>query len=193
MKRGSVLVSLVALGLAGLVPAPLPIQGAKGSGTIAFQATVGGAVRDGGAVGAPQAMVTAFAGETDFNGCALVKNKVTQAPFGAYRFVIHVNYLAGINMMLDGIRPHVPREVDLEVYNYRAAVSTYNATLNLAFVIGGHLYFTGAHTTVTMRNGGLDGTISSRDLLRSYPSRVSDLTLQARWHCGAIFHVQGTV
>ena len=141
----------------------------------------------------PQGTVTDIIGDSDFNGCALVKNKLTQPPFGAYRFQIHINLMSGINMMLAGIRPHVQQEVELEVYNYRTNVSAYNATLSLAFVIGGHLYFTGTHTTVTTRNGGLDGTISSRDLLRTYPSRVADLTLRASWHCTTIFHVLGTV
>lgn len=138
-------------------------------------------------------MVTDTTGETDLNVCAIAKNKVTRAPFGAYRFEIHIDLKSGINMLLDGIRPHVQQEVELEVHDYRANVTTYNATLSLAFVIGGHLYFTGTHTTVTVRSGGLDGTISSRDLLRSYPSRVSGLTLRASWHCTTMFHVPGKV
>ena len=138
-------------------------------------------------------MVTDLTGETDFNGCAIVKNKVTQPPFGAYRFDIHINYMSGINMMLEGLRPHVQQEVELEVYDYRAGVLNYGAKLSLAFVIGGHLYFTGTHTTVTMRNGGLDGIIRSQDVLRSYPTHVVDLKLQASWHCATMFHVQGKV
>jgi hypothetical protein len=191
--RGRVLLSIVILGLIGAAPAPLRAQGANGSGMIAFRATVGGSVRDTGTISTRQGMVTDLTGGTDFNGCALVKNKDTEAPFGAYRFNIHVNYMSGINLMLDGIRPHVQQEIELEVYNYRANVSTYNATLSLAFVMGGRLYFTGTHTTVTMRNGGLDGTIRSVDVLRSYPTRVSDLTLQATWHCSTLFHVARSV
>ena len=191
--RGCVLLSAIVVGCVGLAPLPLHAQGTRRPTPIVFRATVGGAVRDSGTVSVPQGMVADPTGETDFNGCAVVKNKVTQAPFGAYRFVIHVNFLSGINMMLDGIRPRAQQEVELEVYNYRGGVPTYKAALSLAFVIGGRLYFTGTHTTVTMRNGGLDGTITSRDLLRSYPSRVSDLTLQASWHCTTLFHVQRTV
>lgn len=189
--RGCVFLSIIVLGLAGLVPAPLSAQGAPESGMIAVRVMVGGDIRDSGTVSAPESMVTDIAGETDFNGCGIVKNKARQAPFGAYRFAIHINYLSGINMMLDGIKPHVAQEVELEVYNYRPSVSTYSAKLSLAFVIGGHLYFTGTHTTVTMRHGGLDGTISSHDVLRSSPTRVSDLRLQASWHCTTIFHVLG--
>lgn len=159
--RRCVPLTLAIFGLAGLLPAPIHAQGAHGPGTIVFRATVAGAVRDSGTIGVPQGMVTDTIGDTDFNGCALVKNK--------------------------------QQEVELEVYNYRANVSAYDTTLSLAFVIGGHLYFTGTHTTVTTRNGGLDGTISSRDLLRTYPSRVSDLTLRASWHCTTLFHVQGKV
>jgi len=189
--RRCVPLTLAIFGLAGLLPAPIHAQGAHGPGTIVFRATVAGAVRDSGTIGVPQGMVTDTIGDTDFNGCALVKNKLTQLPFGAYRFQVHINFMSGINLMLAGIRPHVQQE--LEVYNYRANVSAYDTTLSLAFVIGGHLYFTGTHTTVTTRNGGLDGTISSRDLLRTYPSRVSDLTLRASWHCTTLFHVQGKV
>jgi hypothetical protein len=188
-----VLLSIVILGLVGAAPPPLQARNAQGSGTFAFQATVGGAVTDKGAISVPQGMVPDATGGTDFNGCALVKNKDMEAPFGAYRFDIHVNYMSGINMMLDGIRPHVRQEIELEVYNYRANVSTYNATLSLAFVMGGRLYFTGTHTTVTMRHGGLDGTIKSIDVLRSYPTHVSDLTLQATWHCATLFHVARSV
>ena len=191
--RKRVLPLAAVLGLVGLIPVPIHAQGAHRPGTIAFRATVAGAVRDSGTIAMTQGMVTDSIGDSDFNGCALVKNKLTQLPFGAYRFQIHINFMSGINLMLDGIRPHVQQEVELDVYNYRANVSTYNATLSLAFVIGGHLYFTGTHTTVTTRNGGLDGTISSRDLLRSYPSRASDLTLRASWHCTTMFHVRGEV
>jgi hypothetical protein len=191
--RGGVLLSIVILVLVGTDPPPLQVQSAQGSEPFAFQATVGGAVRDKGAISAPQGMVPDATGGTDFNGCALVKNKDTEAPFGAYRFDIHVNYMSGINMMLDGIRPHVRQEIELEVYNYSAKVSTYNATLSLAFVMGGHLYFTGTHTTVTMRHGGLDGTIKSVDVLRSFPTRVADLTLQATWHCSTLLHIARSV
>ncbi len=193
IMRGCVLLSMVILSLIGAAPARLYAQDAHGTGAIVFRATVGGAVRDNGAISAPQGMVTDVTGEPDFNGCGIVKNKLTQAPFGAYRFDIHVNYLSGINMMIDGIRPHVRQEIELEVYNYHANLSTYNATLSLAFVLGGRLYFTGTHTTVTMRNGGLDGTITSQDVLRSYPTHVTDLKLQASWHCSTLFQVQGEV
>ena len=38
---------------------------------------------------------------------------------------------------------------------------------------------------------GLDGTLSGRDVLRSYPSAASGLTLQASWHCTTLFRVAG--
>lgn len=191
--RGTGFLSIAVLGLVGLFPMPLHAQGAQSLGAFTFQATVTGTVRDSGTLRAQQGMVSNATGDADFNGCATVKNKLTQDPFGAYRFNIHLNFMSGINMMDSGIKPHVQQEIELEINNYRANVASYNAILSLAFIMGGHLYFTGTHTTVTLRNGGLDGTIRSQDLLRSYPTRASDLTLRASWHCTTIFHVQGQV
>ncbi len=68
-------------------------------------------------------------------------------------------------------------------------VSSYAKGINLAFVIGGRLYFNSARTTAHPRDGGLDGTISGQDALRSYPSTVSGLTFQADWHCPTVYHV----
>jgi len=150
---------------------------------------VAGAVHDSGAITVPAGRVTDAIGDPDFNGCAIVKNKVTAPPFGAYTFEIHMNYMGGINMMLAGATPHVKQEVDLELYDYRPGVSSYAKGIGLAFVIGGRLYFNSTHTTVRPRNEGLDGTISGQGALRSYPSIVSGLTFQADWHCPTIYHV----
>ncbi len=181
---------IVALGLSTLCPAAT--SGAPAASAATFRVTVAGAARDSGVITVPAGRVTDAIGDPDFNGCAIVKNKVTTPPFGAYTFEIHVNYMAGTNLMLAGATPHVKQEVDLELYDYRPGVASYAGNaggISLAFVIGGRLYFNSARTTVRPRNGELDGTISGQDALRSYPTTVSGLTFQADWHCPTVYHV----
>ncbi len=171
---------------------PATASAAPSASAATFRVTVAGAARDSGVITVPTGRVTDAIGDPDFNGCAIVKNKGVSPPFGSYTFAIHANYLAGVNLMLAGATPHVKQEVDLELYDYRPGISSYTGYaggIGLAFVIGGRLYFSSARTTVRPRNGGLDGTISGQDALRSYPSTVSGLTFQAGWHCPTVYHV----
>jgi len=83
-------------------------SGAPATGAVTFRVTVDGKAHDSGAITVPAGRVTDAISGVDFNGCVVVKNKVTGPPFGAYTFEIHVNYMGGDQH--DARGRHAPRE-----------------------------------------------------------------------------------
>lgn len=190
MRMRPVLASWV-LVLAALSPAASHAERTRAAGALRFHVTVGGATRDDGTITGP--IGTASDG-SDFNGCAIVKQKAAANVLGAQTFEIHMNYLGGLNL-LAAAPPMVDQEIYLQVMGYRPGLTSYpkageQGGVDLSFAIHGRIYGAPVHATARIRNGGRDGTLSARDAQRLYPGTAGHLlhrvTFQAAWHCTSV-------
>jgi len=184
-----------ALSLATLCPARA--SGAPSAGTLTFRVVVAGAARDGGVITAPIGAVSDMTGDSDFNGCAIIKQKASAQVLGAQTLEIHVNYAGGTNLMATGVQPYVAQEVYLRIAQYRPTVASYphgdSAPVDLSFVINRRAYGVALHAIARVRNGGRDGTISGSEALRLYPAVRSHplhgVSYQASWHCASVLQL----